>query len=157
MHNSRRLDDCLVGTRKPKGKKRRLVVAGRISPRRDAWSPVETRKGWISARLLEILELEVIEPSARGAYLKDSEQAKTHKLHKKNPEGYPFFFNWHDRKFHVATLTYKPDFKVMPEGWDGTINDPDEVLYDISMKEDEILYHNFLRELALIKWSLPNN
>ncbi|KAL3498231.1 hypothetical protein ACH5RR_040963 [Cinchona calisaya] len=32
----------------------------------------------------------------------------------------PEFFNSHDREFHIASLPYKPDFKVMPEDWDGT-------------------------------------
>ncbi|KAL0389077.1 UNVERIFIED_CONTAM: hypothetical protein Scaly_0264800 [Sesamum calycinum] len=39
----------------------------------------------------------------------------------------PEFFISHDREFHVASLPYKPDFKVMPEGWDGTTRDPDEM------------------------------
>jgi hypothetical protein len=49
------------------------------------------------------------------------------------------FFNSCDREFHVASLPYKPDFKVMPEGWDGTTRDPDEVLYEISMKEENFM------------------
>ncbi|KAK9055282.1 hypothetical protein SSX86_026365 [Deinandra increscens subsp. villosa] len=145
-------------------------------------------------RETNVLMKQVIEPGARGAYLKDSEKAEMYRLHKENPEVYtveklakdyrimrqrvhailwlkedeekmekklghplddsveqlldnfPEFFDWHDREFHVATLPHKPDFKVMPEGWDGTIKDPDEVLYDISMKEDEILYQEFLEK-----------
>lgn len=61
------------------------------------------------------------------------------------------FFNSHDREFHVATLPYKPDFKVMPEGWDGTTRDPDEVLYEISMKEDQMLYEEFVQRLEFNK------
>lgn len=61
------------------------------------------------------------------------------------------FFEWHDREYHVATLPYKPDFKVMPEDWDGTTKDPDEVLYEISMKEDEILYQEFLERFNFNK------
>ncbi|XP_065867230.1 protein GAMETE CELL DEFECTIVE 1, mitochondrial [Euphorbia lathyris] len=63
----------------------------------------------------------------------------------------PEFFNSHDREFHVASLPYKPDFKVMPEGWDGTIKDPDEVHYDISMKEDEMLYQEFVQKMNFNK------
>ncbi|KAG2241548.1 hypothetical protein Bca52824_096467 [Brassica carinata] len=51
------------------------------------------------------------------------------------------FFVSHDREFHVASLSYKPDFKVMPEGWDGTIKDMDEVHYEI--ERDDILLKNF--------------
>ncbi|CAH8353960.1 unnamed protein product [Eruca vesicaria subsp. sativa] len=67
---------------------------------------------------------------------------------------YPEFFVSHDREFHVASLSYKPDFKVMPEGWDGTIKDMDEVHYEISKKEDDILYEEFLRrfEFNKLKW-----
>lgn len=145
---------------------------------------------------------QVIEPGARGSYLKDSEKAEMYKLHKENPEVYtveklakdyrimrqrvhailwlkedeekmekklghplddsveqlldnfPEFFDWHDREFHVATLPKKPDFKVMPEGWDGTIKDPDEVLYEISMKEDEILYQEFLEKFNFNKMKI---
>ncbi|KAL5673578.1 hypothetical protein ACJX0J_017884, partial [Zea mays] len=61
------------------------------------------------------------------------------------------FFNSHDREFHVASLPYKPDFKVMPEDWDGTTRDPDEVLYEISMKEDKMLYEEFVQRLEFNK------
>ncbi|KAI7732019.1 hypothetical protein M8C21_013510 [Ambrosia artemisiifolia] len=149
-----------------------------------------------------MLMKQVLEPGARGAYLKDSEKAEMYRLHKENPEVYtveklakdyrimrqrvhailwlkedeekmekklghplddsveqlldnfPEFFEWHDREFHVATLPYKPDFKVMPEGWDGTIKDPDEVLYEISMKEDEILYQEFLERFNFNKMKI---
>lgn len=63
----------------------------------------------------------------------------------------PEFFNSHDREFHVASLPYKPDFKVMPEGWDGTTRDPDEVHYEISTKEDEMLYQEFLLRMNFNK------
>ncbi|KAJ6814296.1 uncharacterized protein M6B38_141050 [Iris pallida] len=66
-------------------------------------------------------------------------------------DNFPEFFNSHDREFHVASLPYKPDFKVMPEGWDGTTRDPDEVLYEISMKEDQMLYEEFLLRLNFNK------
>lgn len=33
----------------------------------------------------------------------------------------------------------------MPEGWDGTTRDPDEVHYEISKKEDDMLYEEFLQ------------
>lgn len=153
-------------------------------------------------RETNVLMKQVIEPGARGAYLKDSEKAEMYRLHKENPEVYtveklakdyrimrqrvhailwlkedeekmekklghplddsveqlldnfPEFFDWHDREYHVATLPYKPDFKVMPEGWDGTIKDPDEVLYDISMKEDEILYQEFLERFNFNKMKI---
>lgn len=61
------------------------------------------------------------------------------------------FFNSHDREFHIASLPYKPDFKVMPEGWDGTTRDPDEVHYEISMKEDEMLYQEFVQKFNFNK------
>lgn len=63
----------------------------------------------------------------------------------------PEFFNSHDREFHVASLPYKPDFKVMPEGWDGTTRDPDEVHYEISRKEDEMLYQEFVQKMNFNK------
>ncbi|KAM7273666.1 hypothetical protein ACFE04_028330 [Oxalis oulophora] len=63
----------------------------------------------------------------------------------------PEFFNSHDREFHVASLPYKPDFKVMPEGWDGTIRDLDEVHYEISKKEDEMLYQEFVQKMNFNK------
>ncbi|PKA51227.1 hypothetical protein AXF42_Ash010667 [Apostasia shenzhenica] len=66
-------------------------------------------------------------------------------------DNFPEFFTSHDREFHVARLPYKPDFKVMPEGWDGTIKDPDEVLYEISVKEDQMLYEEFVQRLNFNK------
>ncbi|OAY84917.1 hypothetical protein ACMD2_20888 [Ananas comosus] len=66
-------------------------------------------------------------------------------------DNFPEFFNSRDREFHVASLPYKPDFKVMPEGWDGTTRDPDEVLYEISMKEDQMLYEEFVQRLNFNK------
>ncbi|PON99684.1 Ribosomal protein [Trema orientale] len=63
----------------------------------------------------------------------------------------PEFFNSHDREFHVASLPYKPDFKVMPEGWDGTTRDLDEVHYEISQKEDEMLYQEFVQRMNFNK------
>lgn len=39
----------------------------------------------------------------------------------------------------------------MPEGWDGTTRDPDEVLYEISMKEDQMLYEEFVQRLQFNK------
>jgi hypothetical protein len=66
-------------------------------------------------------------------------------------DNFPEFFISHDREFHVATLPYKPEFKVMPEGWDGTPKDRDEVHYEISKKEDEQLYQDFLQRLNFNK------
>ncbi|XP_015902116.3 protein GAMETE CELL DEFECTIVE 1, mitochondrial isoform X1 [Ziziphus jujuba] len=63
----------------------------------------------------------------------------------------PEFFNSHDREFHVASLPYKPDFKVMPEGWDGTTRDLDEVHYEISKNEDEMLYQEFVEKMNFNK------
>ncbi|MCD7456182.1 hypothetical protein HAX54_030797 [Datura stramonium] len=54
-------------------------------------------------------------------------------------------------EFHVASLPYKPDFKVMPEGWDGITRDPDEVHYEILMKEDEELYQKLVQRMNLNK------
>ncbi|XVE81299.1 hypothetical protein DITRI_Ditri15bG0052800 [Diplodiscus trichospermus] len=66
----------------------------------------------------------------------------------------PEFLNAHDREFHVASLPYKPEFKVMPEGWDGTIKDLDEVHYEISKKEDEILYQEFVQRFNFNKMKI---
>ncbi|VFQ81516.1 unnamed protein product [Cuscuta campestris] len=157
-------------------------------------------KGW-DGRMRDIATMmkQVMEPGARGSYLKDSEKTEMFKKHKSNPELYtieklakeyrimrqrvhailwlkeqeeeeekklgrpldgtleslidnnPEFYNSHDREFHVATLCYKPDFKVMPEGWDGTTRDPDEVHYEISMKEDEMLYREFVQRFNFNK------
>ncbi|KAJ8751738.1 hypothetical protein K2173_025914 [Erythroxylum novogranatense] len=63
----------------------------------------------------------------------------------------PEFFNSHDREFHVASLRYRPDFKVMPEDWDGTARDPDEVHYEISKKEDDMLYEEFVQRFNFNK------
>ncbi|KAL5563970.1 hypothetical protein UlMin_033717 [Ulmus minor] len=65
--------------------------------------------------------------------------------------GRDIFFNSHDREVHVASLPYKPDFKVMPEGWDGTTRDLDEVHYKISKKEDEMLYQEFVQRMNFNK------
>ncbi|RDX99472.1 hypothetical protein CR513_17466, partial [Mucuna pruriens] len=64
---------------------------------------------------------------------------------------FPEFFNSHDREFHVASLPYKPDFKVMPEGWDGITKDVDEVHYEISKREDEMLYREFVEKMNFNK------
>ncbi|CAN0877453.1 Protein GAMETE CELL DEFECTIVE 1, mitochondrial [Linum grandiflorum] len=66
----------------------------------------------------------------------------------------PEFFIPHDREFHVASLPYKPDFKVMPEGWDGKIRDRDEVHYEISKKEDEMLYQEFVQRMEFNKMKI---
>ena len=66
------------------------------------------------------------------------------------------FFNSHDREFHIASLPYKPDFKVMPEGWDGTPRDPDEVHYEISQKEDEMLYQEFVQRMNFNKMKVSS-
>ncbi|KAG6485633.1 protein GAMETE CELL DEFECTIVE 1, mitochondrial-like [Zingiber officinale] len=66
-------------------------------------------------------------------------------------DNFPEFFTSHDREFHVASLPYKPNFKVMPEDWDGITRDPDEVLYEISMKEDQMLYEEFVQRLNFNK------
>ncbi|XP_022722927.1 uncharacterized protein LOC111280038 [Durio zibethinus] len=66
----------------------------------------------------------------------------------------PEFFNSHDREFHVASLPYKPEFKVMPEGWDGTIKDLDEVHYEISKKEDEMMYQEFVQRMNFNKMKI---
>lgn len=39
----------------------------------------------------------------------------------------------------------------MPEGWDGTTRDLDEVHYEISQKEDEMLYQEFVEKLNFNK------
>ncbi|KAL0721219.1 hypothetical protein Bca4012_035818 [Brassica carinata] len=94
-------------------------------------------------------------------FLKEDEEEEERKLGRPLDDSverlldeYPEFFVSHDREFHVASLSYKPDFKVMPEGWDGTIKDMDEVHYEISKKEDDILYEEFLRrfEFNKLKW-----
>ncbi|XP_070678042.1 protein GAMETE CELL DEFECTIVE 1, mitochondrial-like [Malus domestica] len=65
------------------------------------------------------------------------------------------FFNSHDREFHVVSLTYKPDFKVMAEGWDGTTGDLDEVHCEISKKENEMLYQEFVQRMNFNKMKVP--
>ncbi|OMO71012.1 ARP2/3 complex, 20kDa subunit (P20-Arc), partial [Corchorus capsularis] len=156
--------------------------------------------GW-DQRMLDVCALlkQVVEPGARGSYLKDSEKAEMYRLHKENPEVYtverlakdfrimkqrveailwlkkdeeemrkqgrlplddsveeildtfPELCVSHDREFHVASLPYKPDFKVMPEGWDGTTKDIDEVHYEISKKEEEMLYQEFVQRFNFNK------
>ena len=39
----------------------------------------------------------------------------------------------------------------MPEGWDGTTRDLDEVHYEISKMEDEMLYQEFVQRLNFNK------
>ncbi|KAK7290013.1 hypothetical protein RIF29_04111 [Crotalaria pallida] len=156
--------------------------------------------GWQSRMFETAVYLkQVLEPGARGSYLKDSEKAEMYRLHKKDPQVYtveklakdyrimrqrvhailwlkeleeeeekklgrplddsvemlldnfPEFFNSHDREFHVASLPYKPNFKVMPEGWDGITKDLDEVHYEISKKEDEMLYREFVEKMNFNK------
>ncbi|XP_027149005.1 uncharacterized protein LOC113749453 [Coffea eugenioides] len=94
-------------------------------------------------------------------WLKEQEEEEEKKLgHKLDDsvelllDACPEFFNSHDREFHVASLPYKPDFKVLPEGWDGTTRDPDEVHYEISMKEDEMLYQEFLQRFNFNKMKM---
>lgn len=57
----------------------------------------------------------------------------------------------------MASLPYKPDFKVMPEGWDGTVKDLDEVHYEISKKEDEMLYQEFVQRMNFNKMKVTFN
>ncbi|XP_039001990.1 protein GAMETE CELL DEFECTIVE 1, mitochondrial-like [Hibiscus syriacus] len=159
--------------------------------------------GW-DQRFLEtsVLLKQVLEPGARGAYLKNSEKDEMYRLHKENPEVYtveklakdyrimrqrveailwlkkdeeemekrnalplddsvevlldscPELLNAHDREFHVATLRYKPEYKVMPEGWDGTTKDPDEYHYEISKKEDDMLYEEFVQRFNFNKMKI---
>lgn len=63
----------------------------------------------------------------------------------------PELFKSVDREFHVAELPLRPDFKVMPEDWDGTAKDPDEKLWEISQKEDEMLYREFVQRMNFNK------
>ncbi|VAH80790.1 unnamed protein product [Triticum turgidum subsp. durum] len=93
--------------------------------------------------ILWLKEMEEEEERKQGKPLDDSVEILL--------DSCPEFFNSHDREFHVASLPYKPDFKVMPEGWDGTTRDPDEVLYEISMKEDAMLYEEFVQRLEFNK------
>ncbi|KAK2999854.1 hypothetical protein RJ639_024156 [Escallonia herrerae] len=96
--------------------------------------------------ILWLKELEEEEEKKLGHPLDDSVELLL--------DTFPEFFNSHDREFHVATLPYKPDFRVMPEGWDGTTRDPDEVHYEISMKEDEILYQEFVQRMNFNKMKM---
>ncbi|RZC74318.1 hypothetical protein C5167_049796 [Papaver somniferum] len=91
-------------------------------------------------------------------WLKEDEEEQEKKLGKplddsveKLLDSFPEFFNSHCREFHVAKLPYKPNFKVMPEGWEGTAREPDEVHYEISMKEDEMLYEEFVQRMNFNK------
>lgn len=63
----------------------------------------------------------------------------------------PELFKSVDREFHVAELPLRPDFKVMPEDWDGTAKDPDEKLWEISQREDEMLYQEFVQRMNFNK------
>ncbi|KAL0792249.1 hypothetical protein Bca101_063626 [Brassica carinata] len=94
-------------------------------------------------------------------FLKEDEEEEERKLGRPLDDSverlldeYPEFFVSHDREFHVASLKYKPGFKVMPEGWEGTIKDIDEVHYEISKKEDDMLYEEFVQrfEFNKMKW-----
>ncbi|KAK7303869.1 hypothetical protein RJT34_14786 [Clitoria ternatea] len=93
--------------------------------------------------ILWLKELEEEEEKKLGRPLDDSVELLL--------DTFPEFFNSHDREFHVASLPYKPDFKVMPEGWDGITKDVDEVHYEISMKEDEMLYRDFVEKMNFNK------
>ncbi|XP_062100674.1 protein GAMETE CELL DEFECTIVE 1, mitochondrial [Humulus lupulus] len=93
--------------------------------------------------ILWLKELEEEEEKKLGRPLDDSVELLL--------DAFPEFFNSHDREFHVASLPYKPDFKVMPEGWDGTTRDLDEVHYEISQKEDEMLYEEFVQKMNFNK------
>ncbi|KAK0606739.1 hypothetical protein LWI29_003612 [Acer saccharum] len=42
----------------------------------------------------------------------------------------------------------------MPEGWDGTIKDLDGVHYEISKKEDEMLYQEFVQKMNFNKMKM---
>jgi hypothetical protein len=39
----------------------------------------------------------------------------------------------------------------MPEGWDGITKDLDEVHYEISKKEDDMLYRDFVKKMNFNK------
>ncbi|KAL8153899.1 hypothetical protein V2J09_011659 [Rumex salicifolius] len=93
--------------------------------------------------ILWLKELEEEEEKKLGHPLDDSVEVLL--------DSFPEFFISHDREFHVASLPYKPDFKVMPEGWDGTTRDPDEVHYEISKKEDDQLYEEFVQRMNFNK------
>ncbi|KAK1303770.1 hypothetical protein QJS10_CPB11g01780 [Acorus calamus] len=91
-------------------------------------------------------------------WLKELEEEEEKKLGKpldesveKLIDSFPEFFNSHCKEFHVASLPYKPDFKVMPEDWDGIAKDLDEVHYELSMKEDQILYEEFVQRMNFNK------
>ncbi|OIV91648.1 hypothetical protein TanjilG_26501 [Lupinus angustifolius] len=93
--------------------------------------------------ILWLKELEEEEEKKLGCPLDDSVEILL--------DSFPEFFNSHDREFHVASLPYKPDFKVMPEGWDGITKDRDEVHYEISKKEDDMLYREFVEKINFNK------
>lgn len=93
--------------------------------------------------ILWLKELEEEEEKKLGHPLDDSVELLL--------DTFPEFFKSHDREFHVASLPYKPDFKVMPEGWDGTTRDLDEVHYEISQKEDDMLYKEFVEKMNFNK------
>lgn len=93
--------------------------------------------------ILWLKELEEEEEKKLGQPLDDSVELLL--------DTFPEFFKSHDLEFHVASLPYKPDFKVMPEGWDGTTRDLDEVHYEISKKEDDMLYKEFVEKMNFNK------
>nr|CAB3474543.1 unnamed protein product [Digitaria exilis] len=84
-------------------------------------------------------------------WLKEMEEEEERKRGQPLDDSIEILLDSCPEEFHVATLPYKPDFKVMPEGWDGTTRDPDEVLYEISMKEDQMLYEEFVQRLEFNK------
>ena len=57
----------------------------------------------------------------------------------------------------MASLPYKPDFKVTPKGWDGTTRDPDEVHYEISKTEDHMLYEEFVQRFNFNKMKVSSD
>ncbi|XP_007034309.2 PREDICTED: uncharacterized protein LOC18602693 [Theobroma cacao] len=204
-------DGQVEGGRAASGDAYQSAVISDLQKQDDALKELEAENkksrafldGWEQRmRDMGVLLKQVLEPGARGSYLKDSEKAQMYRLHKQNPEVYtveklakdfrimrqrveailwlkkdeeemekklghplddsvellldtcPEFFISHDREFHVASLPYKPDFKVMPEGWDGTIKDLDEVHYEISKKEDEMLYQEFVQRMNFNKMKI---
>eukprot|EP01018_Ginkgo_biloba_P005887 Gb_11832 [translate_table: standard] len=58
------------------------------------------------------------------------------------------FFDYEDRE---AKLPHDPNFKVMPEGWEGLAKDKEEKPWEISQKEEDILLQEFERRMAFNK------
>ncbi|CAH9078749.1 unnamed protein product [Cuscuta epithymum] len=66
----------------------------------------------------------------------------------------PEFFNSHDREFEVPSIPFKKYFEVMPEGWDGMTRDPDDGYCETSIREEEMIYQDFVQRFNCNKMKM---